>query len=35
MLGDKDFRYDKESVEEDEDFYIFEVKDDIVNVIKK
>ena len=35
MLDDKDFRYPKECVEFDEDFYIFEVKDDIVTFIKK
>lgn len=35
MLIDKEFRYEKECVEEDNDFLIFEVENDEVNLIKR
>jgi uncharacterized protein YlaN (UPF0358 family) len=35
MLIDKEFRYEKECVEEDSDFLIFKVENDIATIIKR
>ena len=35
MLIDKEFRYEKECVEEDSDFLIFKVENDIATLIKR
>ena len=35
MIIDKEFRYDKEVVEEDEDFLIFEIEKDIATLIEQ
>lgn len=35
MVVDKEFRYEKECVEEDSDFLIFEVENDMATLIKR
>ncbi|MEK5068532.1 hypothetical protein [Sporosarcina sp. FSL K6-1508] len=35
MIIDKEFRYDKEVVEEDEDFLIFEIEKDIATLTEQ
>ena len=34
MLIDKEFRYEKEVVEEDNDFLVFEIENDVATLIK-
>ncbi|TKI47878.1 hypothetical protein [Lysinibacillus tabacifolii] len=34
MLIDKEFRYEKEVVEEDHDFLVFEIENDVATLIK-